>query len=116
MSRQQPYFYLAECPADGCSKPAWKKAAVWGWTVEEAKAQLVRHLTVSGLHELDNNDAEAIAELQEWNTGAWEEKQAPKRGRSDAASASAASVVAETIRQLGARIEVMDAVTWMARG
>ena len=41
------FYYFDACPlAVQCSDASWKKAKVWGWTPEEAKARLVRHLQV----------------------------------------------------------------------
>ena len=45
------FFFVECCPAmNECSKSSWKNAAVWGWTEEECRQQLTKHLTNSGKH------------------------------------------------------------------
>ena len=45
--QEKTFFYYETCPcAVQCSASVWKNAKVWGWTPEEAKARLVRHLMV----------------------------------------------------------------------
>ena len=44
---EKMFYYYDACPcAVQCSEASWKKAKVWGWTPEEAKARLMRHLQV----------------------------------------------------------------------
>ena len=44
------YFYIKKCPRGGCSETSWKKAQVWGWTEEECRDALRRHLEKSSYH------------------------------------------------------------------
>ena len=44
------YFYIKKCPKGGCSESSWKKAQVWGWTEEECREALQRHLEKSSYH------------------------------------------------------------------
>ena len=60
------FFFVEECPcAEECTQAAWKRASVWGWTHEKAKAQLVLHLVNSGHHEMTEEDAANLAEMVE---------------------------------------------------
>ena len=102
----QTYWYCAECPcADSCSAAAWKRAAVWGWTLEECQAVLKKHLTLSGNHLLDEDTAAHMVEVADYVE---EPYVAPapenqrKRPRSEPASSAAASasLVAEIARQI----------------
>ena len=70
------------CPcADACSDAAWKRAQVWGWTAEEARARLAQHLQTSSLHGCERDNAEAIAETTELLQDEYEvdEKEPKKR-------------------------------------
>ena len=52
------FYYYRTCPCSGdCSNQSWKKADVWGWTPDDAKAKLVKHLRTSSLHDLSEEDA-----------------------------------------------------------
>ena len=102
----ETYFYCAACPcAESCSAAAWKRAAVWGWTLEEAKNVLMRHLTLSGNHMLDEDMAGHMVEVAD---DVEEPYVAPppenprKRQRSEpaAAAAASASLMAEIARQI----------------
>jgi hypothetical protein len=52
-------WYIAKCPRHGqCSIPSFKRAATWSYESEErCRCYLMRHLMISQLHELDENDA-----------------------------------------------------------
>lgn len=76
------YFFIEECPLkEACSQGAWKKASCWGWTSDEARTQLVRHLMKSGNHQLSKEDAEGIADDTEVVCKPWEEPPPSKRSR-----------------------------------
>jgi len=71
------YWFCKSCPhASECSPQAWKRAQVWGWTQSEAQASLVKHLTASGLHGVEEDLAVTLAELAEY-----EEAEAPPQKR-----------------------------------
>lgn len=45
------YFRARACPdLDNCTAPAWKRAACWGWTEQECRAAILKHLRRSTLH------------------------------------------------------------------
>ena len=47
-----PYLMRVQCPfPEDCSQQAWKRAKVWGWTMEAVRNQLHNHLTQSRLHD-----------------------------------------------------------------
>ncbi len=51
MSTSREFFYVESCPAlNECSSSSWKHAAVWGWTEDECRQQLFKHLTNSCKH------------------------------------------------------------------
>ena len=62
------YYYAKECPgADQCSATAWKKCKKYvGHSVEAARNFMIRHLTMSGLHQWDKDRAIAAADEQDW--------------------------------------------------
>ena len=99
------YFYLEECPEkETCSSTAWKRAAVWGWNLEDAKNNLIRHLMVSQLHAMDKDTATLQAECVQWMEAEWEEQPQPKRqrtGHGQQQDKKMATAVAEAIRQMG---------------
>ena len=40
-AEQKFYYFATHCPMEAqCSAAAWKRAAVWGWSEEEAKHRL----------------------------------------------------------------------------
>jgi len=52
------FYFFRTCPlGDHCSKISWSKAQCWGWTEDEAKQQLHRHLVLSGHHDMDSEAA-----------------------------------------------------------
>lgn len=76
------YCFYEECPMkDYCSKGAWKKSACWGWSDDEARTQLVRHLMMSGHHKMGKDEAESIADDTEIKHAPWEEPPPSKRAR-----------------------------------
>ena len=51
MSTSREFFDVETCPAlNECSSSSWKHAAVWGWTEDECRSQLFKHLTNSNKH------------------------------------------------------------------
>ena len=61
------FIYCRQCPAHGdCSAAAWKRAAAWGWSIDEAQGAVVRHLMSSGLHNLDHEDAVELSDAAEY--------------------------------------------------
>jgi len=52
------YYYYRTCPCSkDCSSTSWNKAEAWGWSEDEAKAKLVKHLVLSDLHGLSEEEA-----------------------------------------------------------
>ena len=87
------FFYVEECPcASECSAAAWKRANVWGWSEDECKACLVRHLQTSGNHLIPEADALQYADCVELKsdiyTPAPESKQKRRRGGGQDSSGS----------------------------
>lgn len=86
-SEPEVFYFVSECPlGEGCTSASWKKARVWGWTPEECKAKLRRHLMMSGNHKVDEVGAELMAEAVTLDTMDWKPEE--KGGNSSAASAS----------------------------
>ena len=51
-------WYIEKCPRDGCSNASFKRAQTWSYESEErSRRYLMRHLIISNLHNLDENDA-----------------------------------------------------------
>ena len=99
------FFYCEGCPAEAtCTPASFKRAQVWGWTEEGAKAQLIKHLTTSTHHPLPLEDAESLASLVEWKTDkhvpTQHDPKRPRVGGDKGGRMTQADVVAETIRQL----------------
>ena len=61
-------YYFAKCPLhDGCTATSWTRIKKCGaYTLEEAKAKLVNHLTNSKLHYIDKEEAYEIADTAAW--------------------------------------------------
>ena len=63
------YFYVAQCPEKAfCSDKAWKRAQIWGYSEEECRERLRKHLVESSLHLLNVDVADDMAkgvDLQE---------------------------------------------------
>jgi len=58
------FFYYRTCPcSSNCSSMSWKKADVWGWTPDEAKTKLAKHLINSSNHNL--GEAEAWEKIED---------------------------------------------------
>jgi len=71
--REGRFFYYKTCPcSDDCSNQSWKKADVWGWTADDAKAKLAKHLTSSSLHNLSEEEAWQVVEEAELILGEME--------------------------------------------
>ena len=61
------YFYCAACPcATYCSASAWKRAAVWGATLDTAIQRCKSHLVTSSLHSLSEDEARELAAAAEY--------------------------------------------------
>ena len=90
------YFNMPACPwHEDCSKEAWKRAKVWGWSMEELRSSLQKHLKNSSMHHnrsepeidalvesLDENSFEIDTlectqkEADQWNSWMqWDEEQ-----------------------------------------
>ena len=70
------FFYAKECPlSEACSLISWKKAQCWGYTEEECKAQVAKHLMGSGHRSLGKADAETWAESAEMVEDTYDEKE-----------------------------------------
>jgi hypothetical protein len=51
-------WHIDKCPRDGCSVQSFKRAATWSYVSEERLlCYLIRHLMLSKLHDLDENEA-----------------------------------------------------------
>lgn len=60
------WFFVEKCPLEEqCSQQAWKRASVWGPTVEICHQKLERHLRMSGIHLLSREDAESMVAVAE---------------------------------------------------
>lgn len=82
MEAPADYFFVAECPLkETCTPSAWKKAACWGWSLEEARSQVVRHLMKSGHHQMGKDAAEELADTIEIEQAPYEEPRPSKRAR-----------------------------------
>ena len=66
MASYKQFFFLTECPEPSCSHASFKKAGVWGYTVDDAKVRLVHHLTKSSYHSLSKAEATDMAENVAW--------------------------------------------------
>ena len=112
------WFWVEQCPrAEECTEQAFKRAKVWGWTEQECRDQLYRHLRTSGLHHLSEEDAGGIVESVEMKSvtsvGEATPPTFPPPGRNIATARKAASpatssgasntaaIVAETLRHIG---------------
>jgi uncharacterized membrane protein YgcG len=52
------FFYVENCVrVEVCSTASWKNARVWDWSADACLARLKTHLMTSGLHKMDEEEA-----------------------------------------------------------
>jgi hypothetical protein len=87
---KKEFFYIAECPVPGgCSTQCWKRAAIWGWDIDDTKNRLIGHLVNSSYHQMDLCDATQLADEVEILSDTWADRfePPPKRHRPQPPSA-----------------------------
>ena len=74
------YFFATACPAaEDCSTQAWRRSQCWGYSYDECKHQVVRHLMASGKHSMSKGDACALADLCRIEEGVYEKDEPPAK-------------------------------------
>ena len=123
------WFSVEQCPrAEQCTEQAFKRAKVWGWTEQECRDQLYRHLRTSGFHQLSEEDAGGVVDSVALKDHVCFDEATqppfPPPGREDIATTrkacspatssgacNTAAIVAETLRQAGLSCSTPQAST-----
>lgn len=103
-------FFVRECPcSDRCSTQAWKRAAVWGYSQEEAREKLIKHLIRSGVHLLPKPDAALMANLAEYDS--YEEEVEQVEGHQEEGAADHSEPIAKRPRPSASSVEQIVSAT-----
>jgi hypothetical protein len=74
-STTREFFWVEFCPAmHECSSQSWKNAKVWGWTEDECRGELMKHLTNSSKHNMSFEDRQNLVDGVDLHADVYEEQ------------------------------------------